>query len=235
MLYGLDVCHGDDFNTCFQRVTRPQLINNMVLFSANGTNSSILIRGDDFASYLELSELVPMFSTRLSALYVSTIFLLPVKNFFHLENSVINVNKVCSYLFKKRKALFVVLIVAFKYSETLQNFGGFLWAVFSRISTGSTILSLYGKMRVRENPYSSIFYAVLILLWNCHEIFLGWSISSDTAYFNLRTIDLSMIFMNLRSIYDRTYCENSLCLTFVPPEIIKTYAFLMISGGIKVN
>ena len=127
LLYDLDVCHGDDFNTCFPRVTRPQLINNIVLFSVNGTNSELLNRGDDFASYLELSEPVPIFSTRLSALYVSNIFLLPVKNFFHLENSVINVNKVCSYLFKKRKALlFVVLIAAFKYSETPQNFGRFL-------------------------------------------------------------------------------------------------------------
>ena len=37
---------------------------------------------------------------------------------------------------------------------------GFLWPIFFRIRTESWILSLYGKMRVRENPYSGIFYVV---------------------------------------------------------------------------
>ena len=37
---------------------------------------------------------------------------------------------------------------------------GFLWPVFSRIRTKYTILSLYERIRVSENPYSCIFYAV---------------------------------------------------------------------------
>ena len=37
----------------------------------------------------------------------------------------------------------------------------FQWPVFSRINTESTILSLYLRIRVSENPYSLIFYAVL--------------------------------------------------------------------------
>ena len=37
--------------------------------------------------------------------------------------------------------------------------------VFSRIRTKSTILSLYGRIRVTENSYSRIFYAV-VLQWN---------------------------------------------------------------------
>ena len=36
---------------------------------------------------------------------------------------------------------------------------GFHW---SRIMTESTIISLYGRIRVSENPYSSIFYVVAI-------------------------------------------------------------------------
>ena len=43
---------------------------------------------------------------------------------------------------------------------------GFQWPVFSRITTQSTILSLFGRIRVTENPYSCIFYAV-----NFHPIF----------------------------------------------------------------
>ena len=50
---------------------------------------------------------------------------------------------------------------------------GFLWPVFPLIRaetiimslTESKILSLYGKMQVRENPYSDIFYWVK-MLWN---------------------------------------------------------------------
>ena len=40
------------------------------------------------------------------------------------------------------------------------RYTGFLWPAFSRIRIESTIMSLYGKIRVRENPYSDIFYAV---------------------------------------------------------------------------
>ena len=37
---------------------------------------------------------------------------------------------------------------------------GFIWPVYSRIRTKSTILTLKESMRVRENPYSDIFYVV---------------------------------------------------------------------------
>ena len=37
---------------------------------------------------------------------------------------------------------------------------GFHWLAFSHIRTESTILSLYGRIRVSENPYSRIFYAM---------------------------------------------------------------------------
>ena len=36
---------------------------------------------------------------------------------------------------------------------------GFLWLLFSRTRPESTILFLYGKIRVRENPYFCISYA----------------------------------------------------------------------------
>ena len=35
----------------------------------------------------------------------------------------------------------------------------FLWPAFSRIRKESEILTLYGKMQVKEDPYSSIIYA----------------------------------------------------------------------------
>ena len=42
---------------------------------------------------------------------------------------------------------------------------GFLRSVFSRIRTESLILSLYGKKRVIEYSYFSIFYAVIVYLY----------------------------------------------------------------------
>ena len=84
--YDLDVCHGGNFNnTCSPRVTRTQLTNNMLLFSANGTNSSILTRGDFVTFYVTLSESVPMFSTNLSKFYVSTVFLLHCEKMFFIH------------------------------------------------------------------------------------------------------------------------------------------------------
>ena len=76
LLYDLGICHRDDFNTCFPRVIRPWLTNDVVLFSANGTNSSIIRRGYDVVTNISLSESVPIFSTRLSEFYVSNVFLL---------------------------------------------------------------------------------------------------------------------------------------------------------------
>ena len=45
--------------------------------------------------------------------------------------------------------------------KTLEN-TGFHWPEFFRITTESTILSLYGRIQVSEKPYSRIFYAVYI-------------------------------------------------------------------------
>ena len=41
---------------------------------------------------------------------------------------------------------------------------GLSWLVFSHIRTESTTLSLYGKIRVRENPYSGILHKVLFII-----------------------------------------------------------------------
>ena len=49
----------------------------------------------------------------------------------------------------------------------------FHWPIFFRIKTESTILSLYGRIRVSENPYSPIFYTVTVarkelsIFWKC--------------------------------------------------------------------
>ena len=85
LFYDLDFCHRDGFNACFPRVIRPQVTNDMVLFSANGTNSSILRRGLNVATAITLPELVPVFSAKMSKLYVSTVFLLHCKKRFSFK------------------------------------------------------------------------------------------------------------------------------------------------------
>ena len=85
LFYYLDFCHRHGSNSCFPRVIRPQLTNNMVLFSANGTNSTILRRGVNVNTIITLSEPVSMFSTRFSKLHVSTAFFLQ-KTFFALKS-----------------------------------------------------------------------------------------------------------------------------------------------------
>ena len=107
MLYHLDVCQRDNFNTCFSRVTRPQLTNNMSLFSANGTNSSILRRGDFVTSYLTLSEPVPMFSTMLSKFYVSTLFLLHCKKRFSFEKVYHKCEQICLHLLEEKESFII--------------------------------------------------------------------------------------------------------------------------------
>ena len=110
LLYDLGVCHRDAFNTCFPRVIRPSLTNNMVLFSANGTNCSMLSRGDGVVNHITLSEAVQIFSTRLSEFYVSTVFLLHCKK--HLSWMWTNL---FIKLKGKESLLFVILIIIFKY------------------------------------------------------------------------------------------------------------------------
>ena len=41
---------------------------------------------------------------------------------------------------------------------------GFFWPVYSHIGTQSSIMSLYGNIWVRENPYSDTLYRVNSLL-----------------------------------------------------------------------
>ena len=124
LFYDLDVCHRDDFNTCFPPpVTRPQLTNNMVLFNANGTNSSILRRGYNVATNITLSEPVTIFSTRLSEFSVSTAFLLCCKKRFSFKKSHEYEQFFFRIYLKKIKTLlFVVLIDVFKYWEKGKNF-----------------------------------------------------------------------------------------------------------------
>ena len=52
---------------------------------------------------------------------------------------------------------------------------GFVWSVFPGIRIKSKILSLYGKIRARENPYSSILYAALISVDN-------WILKTSAIY-----------------------------------------------------
>ena len=47
--------------------------------------------------------------------------------------------------------------------KTCQNMG-FLWPVFSRIRTETSILYLYGKIQAKENSYSVIDYAVIMMM-----------------------------------------------------------------------
>ena len=112
LFYDLDVCHRDDFNTCFPpRAIRPQLTNNMVLFSANGTNSSILSRGDDFATYILLSEPVPIFSTRISDFHVSTAFFLYSKKYFSFKKVCYKCEQFFSYLLEVKESLSILVLV----------------------------------------------------------------------------------------------------------------------------
>ena len=65
----------------------------------------------------------------------------------------------------------VWMLVLHKHCKKYQKIG-FLWLVFSRISTKSKNLSFYGKIRIKENPYSGIFYAAKLrsLSFSSHYI-----------------------------------------------------------------
>ena len=106
LLYS-DVCHRDGFSTCFPRVNRPQLINNMTLFSANGTNSSIIRRGLNLATIIALSEPVPVFSTRLSKFSVSTLFLLLCKKRFFLKRVCHECEQIVPHLLEEKESFII--------------------------------------------------------------------------------------------------------------------------------
>ena len=66
----------------------------------------------------------------------------------------------------------------------------FLWRVFSRITTESNILSLYGKLWVRENPHCGMFCAVKVvaLVRRCRaQHFDRSQLPVTTGGFELRT------------------------------------------------
>ena len=56
-------------------------------------------------------------------------------------------------------SIVVFLIISLR---RICEYMSFLQPVFSHVRTESSILSLYEKMRVRENLYSGIFYAVYV-------------------------------------------------------------------------
>ena len=59
---------------------------------------------------------------------------------------------------------------------------GFQWPVFSRIRTeSSTILSLYGRIRVSENPYSCIFCTVQQKKFSFSIIFTSFIVLDFTS------------------------------------------------------
>ena len=60
--------------------------------------------------------------------------------------------------FVRIKLNFVIYIIHIPIYIHQHNHWHFRWPEFSRIKTKCTILSLYGKMLVRESPYSGIFY-----------------------------------------------------------------------------
>ena len=105
--YDSDVCHRDGFTTCFPRVSRPQLINNMTLFSANGTNSSILRRGLKVHTIIALSEPVPVFSTRLSNFSVSTLFLLHCKIRFSSKRASHECEQIVPHLLEEKGSFII--------------------------------------------------------------------------------------------------------------------------------
>ena len=78
----------------------------MVLFSANGTNSSVLRRGDFITFYVTLSEPVPMFSTRISKFYVSTVFLLHFQERLNSEKGH-KCEQICSYLLEEKESFII--------------------------------------------------------------------------------------------------------------------------------
>ena len=107
LLYDLDVCHRDGFNTCSPRVIRPQLTNNMVLFSANGTNSSVLRTGLNTYTAITLSEPVPMLSTRSSKFYVSTIFLQHCKIYYSFKKMSHECEQIFPYLLEEKESFII--------------------------------------------------------------------------------------------------------------------------------
>ena len=67
----------------------------------------------------------------------------------------------------------LIIYVEYPQHKTCKN-TEFHWPKFSRIRTKSSILSLYQKIRVSENPYSRIFYAVITHEWMALRYISNW-------------------------------------------------------------
>ena len=85
----------------------------------------------------------------------------------------------------------------------------------------ATILSVYGKTRVRENPYSGIFYTVF------HK---------EKANLILRNCDCIPNIVKKNLIYKCQLTDFSPMFHFFTPwKLQKTKSFLTFSGGIKIK
>ena len=65
----------------------------------------------------------------------------------------------CRYFNSFNRTIKTVIFVSSSIAENMREHR-FSLTVFSHIRTNSTILSLYGRIRVSKKPYSCIFYAV---------------------------------------------------------------------------
>ena len=92
-----------------------------------------------------------------------------------------------------------LLLCSFPLHKICEN-TGFQWHIFSCISTKSTILSLYGRIRVSENPYSRIFCAVFSYGISCVQKSRnftltswekGWNLWSQFLFFQVKSIKIS--------------------------------------------
>ena len=101
-----------------------------------------------------------------------------------------------------------LLLCSFPLHKICEN-TGFQWHIFSRISTKSTILSLYGRIRVSENPYSRIFYAVFSYGISCVQKSRNFSLTSWENGWNLWS---QFLFFQVKSIKISTWSKHGLTL-----------------------
>ena len=119
----------------------------------------------------------------------------PNLHFYHLETCTSNFS-------------FAAFALQFSLHKICEN-TGFQWHIFSRISTKSTILSLYGRIRVSENPYSRIFYAVFSYGISCVQKSRNFSLTSWENGWNLWS---QFLFFQVKSIKISTWSKHGLTL-----------------------
>ena len=101
-----------------------------------------------------------------------------------------------------------LLLCSFPLHKICEN-TGFQWHIFSRIGTKSTILSLHGRIRVSENPYSRIFYAVFSYGISCVQKSRNFSLTSWEKGWNLWS---QFLFFQVKSIKISTWSKHGLTL-----------------------